>query len=48
MEKLKLVVSNNDYKDQYLDFIRECEKDIKATGFESCIPLSTKDMQLKC
>lgn len=42
MENLKLIVPNNDYKNQYLDFIKECKKDIKAKGFESCIPLSTK------
>ena len=43
MENLKLILLNNDYKLQYLDFIKECEKDIKYNGFECCIPLSTKD-----
>ena len=43
MENLKLILLNNDYKLQYLDFIKECEKDIKSNGFECCIPISTKE-----
>lgn len=40
MEKLRLVLSDVKYKDQYLDFIRESGDDIKSTGFDSVIPLS--------
>lgn len=43
MERLKLVLPDDKYKLQYLDFIKECEKDIQANGFEYCIPISTDD-----
>ena len=43
MENLKLILLNDNYKFQYLNFIDECEKDIKNNEFESCIPLSTRD-----
>ncbi|MEG2868672.1 MAG: GNAT family N-acetyltransferase [Terrisporobacter sp.] len=43
MDKLKFILSNDDYKVQYLDFIEECREDIEKNRFESCFPLSTKD-----
>lgn len=43
MSKLKLIFPNNNYKNQYLEMIQESIEDIKATGFECCVPLSTKE-----
>lgn len=43
MEKLKLVLANEEFKFQYLDLVKECEKEIKLTGFDCCIPISSLD-----
>lgn len=43
MKRLKLILPEDNYKIQYLDFIKECKKDIQANRFECYIPISTKD-----
>lgn len=43
MDRVKLVLSDVKYKNQYLDLIKECYDDIKSTGFESVIPLSNNE-----
>ena len=43
MENLKLVLPSDYCKFKYLDFIKECKKDIKFNGFEYCVPISNKD-----
>ena len=42
MSGLNLVLADIKYKNEYLKFISECRDDIKKTGFDSVIPLSSE------
>jgi len=43
MSNLNLVLSNIKYKNEYLEFIEKCYKDIIETCFDSLIPLSNTE-----
>lgn len=39
MEDCYISLVNENYKDQYLEFVAECKEDVKVRGFEFYIPL---------
>lgn len=43
MSSLNLVSADTKYKEEYLEFIKECRDDIKETGFDYVIPLSSEE-----
>lgn len=43
MSDLKLILSDIKYRNEYLDFIAECQEDIKETCFDSVIPISCNE-----